>query len=403
MHVFHIPSWFPNRHEKLSGISSENLIRCISDLYPDVLNSVSLIQESSYRWLLKDSNLLREIWQYLFASKKVVLHKEGKNLNYLYAPKSIVYSNQLGFNEWEHDYNFHKRNLEFCIRNFGKPDIIHAQVTYTGGYCAYRLHQEFNIPYIITERYAPFPHPSFSQNGKLVTNVLTPLEEAMKVVSVSPAFAKVISDCTGREVLAIPNFLDENFFKPASDPVSTTDFVFGTLAVTYEPRKGIDLLLKAIRKLKDRKIKVKFKIGGGNKDNDYINLKKLEDELQVSDYVEWFDKINRADVVKFMQSCDCFVMPSLSESFGTVYIEAIACGKPVIATKCGGPESIVDDSIGLLVNVGDVDNLVDALIHMIEHKSDYSEEICRNYFLDHFSKQVVTKQYMHLYNNVVNK
>ena len=345
--------------------------------------------------------MLSEIVQYFLRSSGVKSEQVEINLEYLYAPKSIVYSNKLGYNEWEHDYRLHKKNLEFCIKKSGKPDLIHAQVTYTGGYCAYRLHKEFDIPFIITERYAPFPHPSFSVNGKLIDKVSLPLNAARNVISVSPAFANIISEISGRNVSAIPNFLDEEVFKPSINAVVNEEFTFATLAVTYEPRKGIDILFKAIKVLKDKGVKARFKVGGGREDNFYHDLKRLENELNVSDYIEWFPKLDRSEVVNLMQTCDCFVMPSLSESFGTVYIEAIACGKPIIATKCGGPESIVDEQVGLIVNINDVDELANAILAMISNKKDYSKEVIRKYFLDNFSKRVVTRKYVDLYNNCI--
>ena len=147
MHVFHIPSWFPSRHEQISGISCENLIRCISEQFPDTENTVSLVSETSFRFLFKEQHLFSEIRNYIKASPFVRADKINANLVYLYAPKSLIYSNKLGFDEWAHDFRMHKKNLEFCIKEFGKPDLIHAQVTYTGGYCAYLLHKEFDIPY----------------------------------------------------------------------------------------------------------------------------------------------------------------------------------------------------------------------------------------------------------------
>ena len=50
-----------------------------------------------------------------------------------------------------------------------------------------------------------------------------------------------------------------------------------------------------------------------------------------------------------LRGCDCFVLPSRHESFGVVLAEATACGRPVISTRCGGPESIVTKENGILV------------------------------------------------------
>ena len=66
-----------------------------------------------------------------------------------------------------------------------------------------------------------------------------------------------------------------------------------------------------------------------------------------------------------MQAADAFVLSSAYETFGVVLIEALACGKPVVSTACGGPDYIVTEENGLLVPVGDTQALGAALEQMI--------------------------------------
>jgi len=104
-----------------------------------------------------------------------------------------------------------------------------------------------------------------------------------------------------------------------------------------------------------------------------------------------------------MQNSDCFVLASQSESFGTVYIEAIACGKPIIATRCGGPESIVNDGNGILVPVDDYEKLAEAIIKMITESDKYDPVAIRKDFLDRFSKKVVVEKYVKIYKELTEK
>ena len=55
------------------------------------------------------------------------------------------------------------------------------------------------------------------------------------------------------------------------------------------------------------------------------------------------------EIVKVYEECDCFVLPSAGETFGVVYVEAMAAGLPVIATRCGGPEDFVNEDNGILI------------------------------------------------------
>lgn len=404
MHIFHIPSWFPCRHGLYTGISCENLIRCVSDDYPDTNHTVSLIQESTYIWLFHHPSVIKELFGYFHANKEIKCVKKSPNLDYFFSSKGILYSTRLGFKWRPYGYKKHKKNLQLCIEKKGKPDLIHAQVTNNGGYAAWLLSKEFDIPYIITERFAPFPMPEYLKNDRLIDDIYKPLNEANEVISVSPAFAKIIQKYCDRKVVAIPNFLDEKFFKPAENLKNISKnrlFQFSTLTLTYDPRKGIDTLITAIKIIKDKGFNALFKIGGGREDKYYKKVRQLTKYLGVEDHVEWFGKIDRNEVLDLMQKSDCFVLPSTSESFGTVYIEAMACGKPVIASLSGGPESIVNDKTGILVSVDNPEELANALIHMIKNHSSYSPVAIRQEFLDKFSKRAITKKYINLYQSII--
>jgi glycosyltransferase involved in cell wall biosynthesis len=98
-----------------------------------------------------------------------------------------------------------------------------------------------------------------------------------------------------------------------------------------------------------------------------------------------------------LRACDAFVLTSRHESFGVVYAEAIACGKPVIGTRCGGPEDIVTDQNGLLVPVGDVHAIAHALGVMIERARRMDTGAIRADFESRFSSRVVSRRYAELY------
>jgi len=70
---------------------------------------------------------------------------------------------------------------------------------------------------------------------------------------------------------------------------------------------------------------------------------------------------SRNDVEDIIPSCDILVLPSLSESFGLVLIEALACGKPVIGSNVGGIKEIITEDVGLLINPNDIKDLANAI------------------------------------------
>ncbi|MBK9660521.1 MAG: glycosyltransferase [Chitinophagaceae bacterium] len=401
MHIFHMSSWFPSRHGPFSGISTKTMIHNLADIYPGMHNSVSLYHDTSYRMLLKKAQFLKEGISFLRGPSKVTEKKIQANLSYIEAPRSGVFSSRLGFNQAAFATSNHRKNLEFVINNCGKPDILHAQVTYTAGTAARQLAKEFNIPYIITERIGPFPWKQYLDNGKLIADLQLPLEEACKVVAVSRQHAHEINKYVNREIVVINNMVNEDVFFPLLSTTPNNQFTFATITSSFNPNKGIQVLLDAIKILKDKGVNASYIIGGGELDSYYEELKNKATLSGIDEDITWHTRLSRKEVVKILQQCDSFVLPSFIESFGQVYVEALACGKPAIGTLCGGPESIITDDNGLLVPVNDAAKLAEAMEFMIHNRNKYVVETIRQDVLNRFSKKGIAKKYYNLYKEII--
>ncbi len=85
-----------------------------------------------------------------------------------------------------------------------------------------------------------------------------------------------------------------------------------------------------------------------------------------------------------LAGADLLVLPSYYESFGLVLVEAMACGIPVVATRCGGPEQIVDPASGLLVEVGDSAGLARAVERVLADYGRYDRAEVRGRVLKNY-------------------
>jgi L-malate glycosyltransferase len=110
--------------------------------------------------------------------------------------------------------------------------------------------------------------------------------------------------------------------------------------------------------------------------------------------------VSKKPLQKKLRESDCFVLPSKSETFGVAYMEALACGVPVIATKCGGPEVFVNKSNGLLIPVNDVDTLAVAMKYMYKNITLFDKKKIAKDIKSKFSPEVVANQLLRIYKKI---
>jgi glycosyltransferase involved in cell wall biosynthesis len=117
-----------------------------------------------------------------------------------------------------------------------------------------------------------------------------------------------------------------------------------------------------------------------------INRLGLHHRIQLT------DRINRPQVLQLIDQSNAMVLCSDIETFGVVLIEALSRGKPVIATKCGGPESIVEESNGLLCPIGDINALAKAMLQLKENYQQYLPAQIRAAALQRYGRAALAQQ-----------
>ena len=119
--------------------------------------------------------------------------------------------------------------------------------------------------------------------------------------------------------------------------------------------------------------------------------------LDIQKQVNFLGRISQERVREEMMKSDCFVLSSNFETFGVVLIEALACGLPLIATKCGGPEDIVNEQNGILIDVENQLQLEDAMITMYKNAHNYDKEKLRNYAKEKFGEKTFIENVIKYY------
>ena len=185
----------------------------------------------------------------------------------------------------------------------------------------------------------------------------------------------------------IPNVVDTMLFLPESprggDPNRKRIRFVGQL----RPVRGIPYLLHALPRLGQKRSDWRMDIvGDGEARSEY---ERLVGDLRLANRVAFHDLKSKREVAGFMRRADFPVLSSLCETFSAPAAEALAVGRPVLATRCGGSEEFISDDVGLLVGLGDADALCRGLDDMLDPVHRHSSPQIAQYARDRFAPQLV--------------
>jgi glycosyltransferase involved in cell wall biosynthesis len=164
---------------------------------------------------------------------------------------------------------------------------------------------------------------------------------------------------------------------------------------SLEKIKGQKYLISAIKLLKQKREDFFcLIIGIGSMFN---TLQKQIDDLNLSKCIILTGRKSHTDLVDWINASDLFVLSSLSESFGVVQIEAMACGKPVVATRNGGSdEIIVSDDVGYLCDTSNPDDLAEK-IELALNKEWNKDKISR--YAQNYTWEESVEKILNIYSN----
>jgi len=196
---------------------------------------------------------------------------------------------------------------------------------------------------------------------------------------VSKHWKEVLKTDYGYDSIVTYNGLDTGDFAdlPEKKGVDPTVLFVGGL----EPRKGLEYLLHAmefvIDVLPSTRLIAVGKTGFRGTD-EWAWFSRLADRLGIGEHMDFNESVDQKTLLGFYSECDVLVLPSKTEGWGLSLMEAMACGKPVVASRTGGiPELVRDGTDGILVRPGDVRGLADSIVKLLKDP-DLRKEMGRN-------------------------
>ncbi|OGI08695.1 MAG: hypothetical protein A2Y40_05330 [Candidatus Margulisbacteria bacterium GWF2_35_9] len=268
------------------------------------------------------------------------------------------------------------------IVRFFKPTVINVHCASGNLFYATIVSKICKIPLVLSSHGETVmdAHKIYQTSAFMKRSLITGLNHASFVTACSKATLDELIqnylDVSAKSTF-IHNGIDQNEFKQIKEPIADR-YIFATGRLSYN--KGFDLLIHSFSKTIEQLSDIKLLIGGSGEELE--NLNQLIKENCLMDRVVLLGRLNREEVVRYMQSSMFVVMPSRYEPFGIVALEAMAAGKAILATNQGGTtEFIHDGEQGLLVNPNHPEELSLGITKMLnEYKmleqgnKEYSEQ-----------------------------
>lgn len=278
------------------------------------------------------------------------------------------------------------------------PNVIHAHSRFlNAGLLALSLKKRYGIPYVLTE------HSSYIINKDLplyIKHLLTQVySNADRLIAVSNYLKfKIVQRLKYEgEIIVIPNILDEIYNSEIfNKKLIVEEFVFINVA-SLLPVKNHKLLIDAFSLFDDKNIRLII-VGDGplmNQLKDYSNAQSNNGNIS------FVGSLDKSDVRKLLLKSNSFILTSKSETFGVVVIEALACGLPVVSTKCGGAEELINKSNGLIVE-HDKTSIHNAMKSIINNIGFYDSVEIRQNCISNFGSEKVAGELLAVYQNVLN-
>ncbi len=300
--------------------------------------------------------------------------------------------------------------LRSCLRQVAEGfaiDLIHAHMVYPDGFAAVLLGRALARPTLITLHGGDvtqyFQHYSGRKLG------LWAIAHADAVIAVSSSLrSSVVQEyrARGTNIEVIPNGVDVTRFAPlprseAAKPLGLPaegPRILYVGAITRQ--KGLDYLLRGFAALLPESHEPVQLILVGEGDFQ-PRARVLARELGIDAHVVFAGKRPNDEIPLWINASDLLVLSSLREGFGVVLVEAMACGKPVVATACGGPEDIVTRQTGILVPPGDEKALARAMLDVLRDGDRFRSPDIRQSALDNYAYDRIASRILTLYRRTV--
>jgi len=267
-------------------------------------------------------------------------------------------------------------------------DILHAHFYAIARY-ARIINRRYKLRYLVTE------HSSNIISTTINRTAYNIYRNSELVIAVSPSLQKVIKDLYKLDnTIYIPNMVSKDTF---SINYNRDDRIFRLICIgDLNQNKNFIMAIKAYLMFHQLHKDVRLVIIGDGKER-----RKLYLNSKGNKSISFLGLCSKAIVSKELSKSHCLISTSFKETFGVVIVEALMSGIPVIASKSGGPDSIIDDSNGVLLETLEVDELVEKMEYIYSNYKIYDRQKIREDAIRKYSEENVSRLIYNQYEKIL--
>lgn len=295
-------------------------------------------------------------------------------------------------------YTKQRKSLKSAERiyDFSKVKFVHAHSLFTNGYVAYRIFKKYGVPYVVMVRNGDL-NVFMKYAFYLRRTIMNVLLNAKAIVFLSEPYKKLFIDKYVKKSLkktivdkshVIPNGVNEFW---AKHEFLEKKVIHKPLHLLYAGEitrnKNIGSVLEAVNGLNKSGFDVEYSVVGKVLD------KRIQKQIEHNRYAKYLGFLGKEDLMKIYRENDIFIMPSFTESFGLVYVEAMTQGLPVIYSKGQGFDAqFPEGTVGYHVessNVNDIANVIKMIAEKFESISGNCVEASRKFSWNDISNEFI--------------
>jgi glycosyltransferase involved in cell wall biosynthesis len=381
MHVLFIPKWYPGPRDPQLGDFIRKQAQALSTKARVSVLYVSIDPDLPQKFL-QEVRQQEAPWELHCRYRGVPIGNKilRRILNYWHFRKAVA------------------RGIQQFEIERGKPDLIHAHVLVRPAFMAWRLSRRYNVPFIISEHSSEYLDGTFGRKSWIfkswsrflfskaasVTVVSLWLGDPLVKMGLVKSYELLPNVVPGLD-RTLPAEGDRKHFLIVADLVDHTKNVSGAIrAFTNALKAEPDLKLDIIGDGPDRNM-----------------LEQLSKDLRSSERITFHGKLANDKVLDRISLSGALIVNSNIETFSIVTGEALALGRPVIATRCGGPTAFITPENGILIGPKDEAALTTAILAIARKEKVLTPEKIRRTVDDRYSMEAVAGSLMKIYQRVL--